>query len=308
MTRTGALEPVPSGCRERILAHYGTDAETWLQAVPQFLAAAAARWGVALSGYHDAGHASVIARGSTCDGADVLLKAWFDERYIRETTALRLWQSGPVTSLIGCADDLQIAMMGIVGERPGGQPRPPQDAPAVAAAIAELHTVTLDQASRNLPLLSDYRDIDILPRVRRRTAIFADRVPSDCVHAGTAACDRLPEIGGPPVLLHADLYRENVLWDSDGQPVVIDPLPMIGDAAFDWAFWTVYYDLADGQDERLRLADLHGTATREAILTWSAALALDGLLFYLEARDQRVARMIEVLRGFERCRLAAVPP
>lgn len=38
---------------------------------------------------------------------------------------------------------------------------------------------------------------------------------------------------------HSDLYAENVLFTTSGQPVFIDPHPKIGSPAFDWAFWCV---------------------------------------------------------------------
>jgi fructosamine-3-kinase len=36
---------------------------------------------------------------------------------------------------------------------------------------------------------------------------------------GCAALDQ----AGPKVMLHADLYKENVLFDTSGAPVCIDP-------------------------------------------------------------------------------------
>jgi streptomycin 6-kinase len=302
----GLIGPVPTGCRHRIAAVYGAAAEAWLEEVPGRLGIVADRWGLVLDGYYDAGHASVIARAHWADGAQGLLKAWFDDRYDREVAALRLWHDRPAVHLTVCADDLKIALMGLIGGCPGGAPRPTNDAPAVAEAIASLHTAQFSQTYHPLPLLADYRDGEVLPRIRRRISAVGDLAPADCVRDGSAACDALARIGGPPVLLHADLYRENVLWDEAGQPVVIDPLPMVGDAAFDWAFWTVYYNLANGHLQRLHLSGLHSSVELESVLTWSTALALDGLLFYLETSDPRSTRMVDVLRDLARHRLTAV--
>ena len=94
-------------------------------------------------------------------------------------------------------------------------------------------------------------------------------------------------------MLHADLYRENVPFDDAGLPRLIDPLPMLGDAAFDWAFWTVYYDLGEGTAERLATAARISRIPVTELIPWCRLLALDGLLYYLESGDERAPRMAQ---------------
>jgi streptomycin 6-kinase len=110
-----------------------------------------------------------------------------------------------------------------------------------------------------------------------------------------AAVNRLPTRPDERVLLHADLYRENVLFDHNGRPVFIDPLPMTGDPVFDWAFWTVYYDLARDPSHRLLTAARVGGICPTRLLPWCLILCLDGLLYYVETADPRITRMIEVM-------------
>ena len=294
---TTALGPVSAACRRRLIGHYGSAAEQWLDSVPDLFVDVAGRWGLRLSDYHDVGHASVIALARRA-GSPVLLKAWFDHhRYAQELAALHLWRSGPVARVLDRADDMKIALFDLVGGRAGGRVRPKAEAPAVAAAIAAIHAVTPRPAPGLMPELTDYRDNEIIPRIRRRIIALGGLVPTDCMEVGLDACDALPAKAPNVVVLHADLYRENVLWDAHGQPVLIDPLPMIGDAGFDWAFWTVYYDLADGQRGRLRLTENVARADLSTALIWAQVLSLDGLLFYLETQDSRAARMTKVLRG-----------
>jgi streptomycin 6-kinase len=70
---------------------------------------------------------------------------------------------------------------------------------------------------------------------------------------------------------------------------------MLGDALFDWAFWTVYYRLGDAAGERLTEAARRSGVARTRILPWCLLLALDGFLYYEETRDPRLDRMAEVL-------------
>src|SRR6185312_12010153 len=92
-------------------------------------------------------------------------------------------------------------------------------------------------------------------------------------------------------VLHADLYRENVLFAEDGRPILLDPLPMEGDAVFDWAFWCVYYTLGQHTDERLSQAQHASGISLAQMLPWCLLLGLDGLLYYEETDDPRVSVM-----------------
>ncbi|SDH42501.1 streptomycin 6-kinase [Sinosporangium album] len=97
------------------------------------------------------------------------------------------------------------------------------------------------------------------------------------------------------MLLHADLYRENILFDNARGVVFIDPLPMVGDPVFDWAFWTVYYDLERDPVDRLKLANQASGISSGELVPWCLTLCLDGLLYYRQVGDSRLGRMRDVM-------------
>ena len=76
-------------------------------------------------------------------------------------------------------------------------------------------------------------------------------------------------------MLHSDLYAENVLFDEHSLPVFIDPHPKIGSAAFDWAFWCVYYVPAEGFAKRIELCRQHTPCDMNEVLAWAATLSAD---------------------------------
>ncbi|MGC5362330.1 aminoglycoside phosphotransferase family protein [Streptomyces sp. DT24] len=291
------LGEVSPECRRRLITHYGPEVSGWLDAVPALLEEAAERWKLTLGAYHDAGHASVVVTAGTLDGRPLLLKAWADPtRFRNEVTALRLWAGGPTARVVEAADGLAVAALEMIGGRPGGGELPPRELQTVAAALQGLHTIGRRQRRpRDLPSLTPYLHQEVRPRVRRRLESVDAGPWQGLVNLAVPALAALEEDDGRATVLHADLYRENVLFDWSGHPRLIDPLPMVGDAAFDWAFWTVYHDLGHGTDARLAAAARTSRIPIPVLAPWCRALALDGLLFYLESGGPRAARMADVL-------------
>ncbi|MFJ7775048.1 aminoglycoside phosphotransferase family protein [Streptomyces yangpuensis] len=291
------LGEIPAGCRQRLLAHYGPGVAGWLDEAPDLLDQAAERWKLSTAGYHDAGHASVIATATTLDGRPLVLKAWADpDRYRREVDTLRLWAGGPTASVVEAADDLAVAALEMVGGRPGGAERPHRELQMVAAALQGLHTLGRRRArSMSLPALAGYLDHEILPRIDRRAQMMLAGPWHPLVEATHRALPPLEEDTSRRTVLHADLYRENVPFDWLAHPRFIDPLPMLGDPVFDWAFWIVYYDLGRDTDRRLAAATRVSRIPVPVLAPWCRLLALDGLLFYLESGDLRASRMADVL-------------
>jgi streptomycin 6-kinase len=291
------LGEVPAGCRQRLIAHYGPKAEGWLDAVPDVLGQMAERWKLSLGRYHDAGHASAIATASDLDGRPRLLKAWFDPvRYRHEIRALRLWAGGMTAAVIETADDHAVALLEMVGGRPGGSRWRQQETQAVAGALHDLHTRGRARPrTRSLPLLSDYLRCTVLPRIEDRALNLDLGRWRSLVDDAARALGTLSEDPERSTVLHGDLYRENVPFDEKGHPRLIDPVPMVGDAAFDWAFWTVYYELGRETSQRLATAARISRTPAPVIAPWCRLLSVDGLLYYVDTDDPRAPQMAEVL-------------
>jgi streptomycin 6-kinase len=284
------LGGVPPTARRRLVDHYGPAVDSWLDAVPGLVTEAASRWGLMLVNYHDAGCASSITVARTLDGRSVLVKAWYERnRYTNEIVALRTWHGRQVPKVVHQADDLAVAALELVGGQPGGAIRPPGELEAVALALAELHAV--HGPGNTFPRLDEYLNTVVRPRIDRRLHAVGGDIPPESIE-GLRELD--PYVRSD-TLLHADLYRENVLFDVDRWPVFVDPLPMVGNPVFDWAFWVVYYDLLQHPVPRLRLASAIGQIQEAELVSWCLCLCVDGLLFYRETGDPRALRMADVM-------------
>ncbi|GHK05420.1 hypothetical protein SY2F82_72170 [Streptomyces sp. Y2F8-2] len=290
------LGEVPPGCRRRLLDHYGPSAEGWLRDAPSLLAEAAERWNLSWQGYHDAGHTSAVALVTALDGTPLILKAWYEPmRYRHEIAALQAWAGGPTADVIEAADDLSVAALELIGGRPGGAAPLSRKRQMVAAAIQGLHSLGRSRTTPDLPSLEHFRQDVVVPRIRQRAQSLDLGTMEALVKE---ACEGLSDLREDPTrttILHADLYQENVLFDAGGHPRLIDPHPLVGDAVFDWAFWTVYYDLERGVPDRLATASRISRIPVPEIAPWCRVLAVDGLLYYAEIHDPAKPKIAKVL-------------
>ncbi|WP_053648611.1 aminoglycoside phosphotransferase family protein [Streptomyces sp. XY431] len=274
----------------------------WLARAPEVFNEAARRWQLTPDSYHDAGHASLlmVARERTT-GREVLLKAWPDHsRYRNEVIALGIWATGPAVRVLEHADDLGVAALEMVAAVPGGSAGPKtHEYEAVATALRQLHRLGrgANTAAAALPSLHDFLECELVPRVHRRLAEQRPHLEVDWARLGEHLVTGLHPDAARASVLHADVYRENVLFDDRRNPVLADPLPMVGDEVFDWAFWTVYYNLGTDTRDRFEIAVTTAGLDPRRLRHWSLALCVDGLLYYREMGDHRVSVMERVIAG-----------
>lgn len=297
---------VPPACRERLVAHYGRSVEEWLATVTATIVAAAEAWNLRVGAFHDVGHASVLVTATDTADAPLILKAWPDPgRFRLETAALRLWHAEPETAVVRVTDDdSAVAALAMVGGRPGGSARPADDQRLVADALHRVHRIGSTAAchrvgstaawSADFPLMDDYVTKQVLPRVHHRSRASAHRELAE--HSLSLLVD-LHEDPHRHTVLHGDLYSENVPFDQHGRPILLDPVPMRGDAVFDWAFWIVYYRVGRQVNQRIREALRVSGVPLSELLPWCVLLAVDGLLYYEETSDARLTTMTSVLRS-----------
>jgi fructosamine-3-kinase len=86
-----------------------------------------------------------------------------------------------------------------------------------------------------------YAEERLLPMIRR--AVDGGHAPASWIAIGGQLAARLPELAGPPeppARLHGDLWSGNVITDSRGQPVLIDPAVYGGHREVDLAMLALF--------------------------------------------------------------------
>lgn len=178
----------------------------------------------------------------------------------------------------------------------------------VAHLLAQLHLPACDGGG--------------IPKLGERAQQLADELPGRFEQAGRPfdewlvreAAESLVELAscdGPPVLLHGDTHHHNILASERESWLAIDPLPMVGDPAYDSVQYLLFRkgDLRDPETEWgttisrfCRLADVD----EERVKAWTfARLVSDALaaceagrkVEYLEARQDSLwtARLLHRL-------------
>jgi fructosamine-3-kinase len=90
-----------------------------------------------------------------------------------------------------------------------------------------------------------YAEERVLPLVRR--AVDGGHAPASWAALAERLAARLPELAGPPeppARLHGDLWSGNVITDSRGQPVLIDPAVYGGHREIDLAMLALFGGLS----------------------------------------------------------------
>ncbi|KAA2253335.1 phosphotransferase [Solihabitans fulvus] len=292
---TPLVEGLPDGAIERLTNHYGAGVGAWLSRAARIVGEVAARWNVTVVGFHDAGWTSVVGVGHTRAGHAVMIKAMPDaERFRQEKEALGHWAGAGVCRLIDADDTAQVLLVEAVADVAGGAARPHDHARRVAEAIPSLHTNPA-LPGRAVPLLTEYYRHSVMPRIERRARQYGSVVGAGRISSVRALCRDLCSASLSSFMLHSDLYAENVLFDQAQRAVFIDPHAKIGSPAFDWAFWCVYYTPTSGFAERVALCHEHVPDQVDEVLAWSATLAVDGALYYLDTADYTATSMLQIL-------------
>lgn len=290
--QTGALA-IPQPARNRLISFYGAAAEDWIDKAPYLIQQAAWIWKLRLTGCHDRGWTSIIAHGHTTEGRPVIVKAVPDQaRFHREKSALRHWNGDGASEILECDEDARLLLLPMIGSTPGGAPKPTDHEIRTALRLPILHHRAA-KPQQHVPSLSRIFRDQIRPLVRE-SPLLKDRIGQDLIETVIRRADHAIGTPAKQVMLHGDLYADNVVFSESGHPTFIDPRGLVGPAAYDWAFWCVFY-LDDGFERRLTIVDRLQAAERAVVVQWIAVIAADSLRHNLDVGDLATADRLHAI-------------
>jgi streptomycin 6-kinase len=256
-------EVVHETFRSFVGRQFGSAGRAWLAALPKTLATVAAEWDLELGPELHGGVLACVLQARTGLGEEVVLKVAGPWDRPRDEIACLRRRDGRGAPRLLHADPYRGAF---VLER---------IRPATVATDA-----SAEEAVRLLGLLHTEPSDAVPPlgevvRARLEQAVAQGRATAEQARKALASVERLEREQAKPVLLHGDFDERNLLRCSLRGLVAIDPLPSVGDAAYDAAYWA-HANRRPGKRERVEAIARALGADAGHIRRWGAVIAVHG--------------------------------
>lgn len=256
------------------------------------LDAYASRWGLALGEIMAGGRLSACVAGRDADGREVVLKVpTVAAAGVRELRGLRCWSACPVPAVTRADARTGVFAMGRI--RPGTEAGD-DDPRAAAALLHRLHAVPPPGPADGFPPLQELLR-DRLRRSAQRCALPGNDTGRLLHERAAALLDHAPaRPARAPVLVHGDFQAKNLLLGPGSVLHAIDPLPCLGDPAFDAATWCVLSSAPAPIAGRVgAIAAAYGCEAAD-VAGWAALLCA---LEYRPYRPEQAERMLAYAGG-----------
>jgi streptomycin 6-kinase len=264
-----------------VARHFGARGRAWLDELPARVEHYANSWQLDIEHHLAGGLMSCCLAVSTSDGTAAVLKLdgpWTPAR--PEIRALTLWGGKAAPSLlrsdpVGGALLLERIEPGSIfagGAEPADARRiadllralhAPQSAPTLAQefpSLAEIVENLITTAGEEAEARSHAEAIALRPTLERARRMVETLLDSWDGHAS---------------ILHGDLETRNILVCQKRNLVAIDPLPSVGDPAYDAGYWAASAQPAEARDQRCRLLAEALDLDPQRVRRWASVAALD---------------------------------
>lgn len=219
---------VPDDLRASIGSWAGAAGQAWLASLPGLVSSLAADWELTLGEvYQPSGYTSLALRALRSDGTPCVLKVRFADEWTEHAgAALRAYGGGASVALL--AEDTERDALLLERCEPGTSLLAEPDDVATRV-IAELLPELWRPAGAPFMRLPDAA-VRFAARVRE-SAVLDPALRDETLEV----LDWLTPDVAEPVLLHCDLHPGNVLRAERRPWLAIDPIPSVGDPAYDLA-------------------------------------------------------------------------
>lgn len=271
------LPPVPEALRENLAFVLGEErAEAWLGEAADHARRLVAAWSLVPREVLTGGSFSLCLRCHGADGAELVLKVPAGlESGAAEIAALRAWGGDGAARLLRTDERTSAMLMGFLGRVGEGE-----------YGLADIVDLA-ERLHRGSPAAFEFADVgeNLTRRVdwaRERFAEAGYEHHLDDLDLAEKTVAELSADGGETVLLHGDLQAKNLILHGDTLTAV-DPMPVVGPALFDLAFWIAKSDHARPTATYVaEVARLRPDLDEDALMRWTWSLAVLENRPYLE--------------------------
>ena len=270
---------------ERFVArHFGARGRGWLDELPARVDHYARLWAFEVEHHLSGGLMSCCLAVRGLDGTSAVLKLagpWTPAR--PEIRALAFWAGIAAPTLLR-HDEVGGALL-LERIEPGtafNGGAAPADAARVAELLRALHTPRPipGRLMRELPPLAAV--VETLIRTAGEEAEARSHTEAVALKPTLSRARRITRAllngwGGRAVVLHGDLENKNILVCQKRGIVAIDPLPSIGDPAYDAGYWAASAPPDECRDERCAILAEALSLDPERVRLWASVAALDAM-------------------------------
>jgi streptomycin 6-kinase len=243
-----------------VARQFGERGRAWLEALPGRLDELAREWELELGDTLHGGVLSCAVAVTSAEGPAVLKVTGPWSRTHDEAAALRTWNGLAAPRLLRATHDALL----LERIEPGTRAVDAEPS-AVADFFRRLHVAP----PAGLPSVGDHvrRLLDL--------AVEDGRASEDAAARALETTAELEADTEERVLLHGDLDHRNLLHCAKRGLAAIDPLPCVGDPAYDAAFWA-HADRRPGARERRTAIAADLGLDRRRVESWASVITVHG--------------------------------
>lgn len=297
MNNTPNVDLIPPETARATSEYYPQTGPDWLERLPLLIERYSRRWGLTVHPAFVGGEASWKAPVTLVDGTAAVLKIGVPstEHQLQASAALSAWKGHGAVRLLDFDDEERVVLI----ERcvPGHDVFALSAQERNAAAIEVLSQIWIAPPAGN-------SFEELAERVSRRSDLmqrrfeFADDPKIDPALSKEAASlfEHLPSTAERRVLVHGDFGWGNVLLSERGW-LAIDPAPMVGDPAFDVAWFIVSRRDFEAVHVQIEVLGRALNLDAQRISAWVFAETVHGLAWHIQAGNKSgVATRLEHLQ------------
>jgi streptomycin 6-kinase len=289
---------IPAKFVETTITRDGERGRFWLAALPDVVTRYLERWALVADGLVMHGFMAIVLPVRREDGGRAVLKvSWLDDETRWEPHALAAWDGRGAVRLLDRDGDAGVMLLERLDPARSARGLDGVSAASVAGQVCRRLAVPAPPG---------------LPRVADMAARWVEEIPAENQRLGRpfdgktvgAVVATLRELGSdqPDLLLHGDIVFDNIL-QGDREPwLVIDPLGIVGEPAFDgakllsnkWSELTEQTDLRAAVRRRLEAFADGAEVDVERARRWAQARGLNDALWCREHQPEAV-RFVDAL-------------
>jgi streptomycin 6-kinase len=232
---------VPAALEHAARAYHGEVGGAWLDRLPHMIERACRRWGLRIERPYPDGEGSWKAAAVASDGTPVVVKLPIPGTSRHAAAGLRLWNGRGAVRLL--ADDEADGAMLLERCEPATPLTavPTAEGVAIAGSVLKVLWRAVPSGHRFDP--REQKLAEVADLIEARLAPTSPGLARGVIDAGVRVFRTLHETAPERLLLHGDFSWGNILRAERGW-VAIDPEPVVGDAAYEVAYFiTVLRDV-----------------------------------------------------------------